>query len=196
LHHAPTATLSSGAYALAFFFLYSGNNAGFLAAIVTSFPLFMVGLATLGRDESVRMYGLVICVVGLLVVAAILVSPQFFQIDLLAGPSIQGWMPVLGLTFMTSAMVFGSDWKKIASIRFASNRAGKIMERWINSPWLAGLTFLGAVVCVLVTPQILYRLTNSLVAAFALVGVQLLVTGFCYVRYRKALAANPAQVPS
>jgi hypothetical protein len=93
-------------------------------------------------------------------------------------------------------MVFGSDWKKIASIRFASNRAGKIMERWINSPWLAGLTFLGALMFVLVTPQILYRLTDSLAAAFALVGVQLLATGFCYVRYRKALAANPAQVPS
>ena len=43
-----------------------------------------------------------------------------------------------------------------------------------------------------VTPQILYRLTHSLAAAFALVGVQLLVTGFCYALYRKTLAANPA----
>ena len=183
-------------YALLFFFIYSGNNAGLLAAVVTAFPFFMVGLVTLQRDESVRMYGLVICVGGLLAVAAILASPQFFQIDVLTDPSIQGWIPILGLFFMIFAMNFGVDWKKIASIRFASNRAGKIMERWINSPWLAVLTFLGAVMSVLVTPQILYRLTDSLAAAFALVGVQLLVTGFCYVRYRKALAANPAQVPS
>jgi hypothetical protein len=40
----------------------------------------------------------------------------------------------------------------------------------------AGLTFLGAWMFVLVTPQILYRLTDSLAAAFALVGIQLLVT--------------------
>jgi hypothetical protein len=189
--------VSAFLYALAFFFIYSGNNAGLLAAFVTAFPFFMVGLVTLQRDESVRVYGLVICVGGLLAVAAILASPQFFQIDVLTDPSIQGGIPILGLFFMIFAMNFGVDWKKIASIRFASNTGrAKIMERWISSPWLAGLTFLGAVVCVLVTPQILYRLTNSLVAAFALVGVQLLVTGFCYVRYRKALAANPAQVPS
>ena len=186
-------------FALSFFFLYSGNNAGWLAAAVTAVPLFMVGLATLGRDETVRMYGLVICVVGLLVVAAILVSLQFFQIDLLASPSIQSWIPLSGFNFMLSAMIFGADWKKMASIRFASNRGGKIMEKWINSPWLAGLAFLGGVIFVLVTPQVLYRLTDSLAAAFALVGVQLLVTGVCYVQYRKVLAAaartnSPSQI--
>ena len=178
--------------ALGVFFSLNGNNAGWLATAVAGLPLFLVGLVTLGRDESVRMFGLVICVAGLLAVAAILVSPQFFRTDLLASPSIQGWIPLLGFNFMLSALIFGSDWKKFASFRFASNKAGKIMKRWVNSPWLAGLTFLSTMIFVLVTPQILYRLTDSLAAAFALVGVQLLVTGFCYVRYRKVLAANPA----
>ena len=84
------------------------------------------------------------------------------------------------------------DWKKFASFRFASNMAGKIGKSFVNSPWLTGLNFLGAWMFVSVTPQILYRLTHSLAAAFALVGVQLLVTGFCYALYRKTLAANPA----
>jgi hypothetical protein len=39
-------------------------------------------------------------------------------------------------------------------------------------------------------------LTDSETAALALMGAQLLAVGWCYVQYRKALAANPAQVPS
>ena len=116
-------------------------------------PFLLVGLGTLVRDESVRMF--VICVGGLLAVAAIVVFPQFFRINLLESPSIQGWIPQLGFNFMLSAMVFGVDWKKFASIRFASNMAGKIMKSFVNSPWFAGLTFLGAWMFVLVTPQIL-----------------------------------------
>jgi hypothetical protein len=43
------------------------------------------------------------------------VFPQFFRIDLLESPGIQGWIPQLGFNFMLSAMVFGVDWKKFAS---------------------------------------------------------------------------------
>jgi hypothetical protein len=46
------------------------------------------------------------------------------------------------------------------------------------------------------TWQILYWFTDSMAAVLALVGVQLLVVGYCYIRYRKALAASPAPVPS
>jgi hypothetical protein len=47
------------------------------------------------------------------------------------------------------------------------------------------------------TWEILYRLTDSVAAALALVGVQLLVVGYCYVRFRQALAAaNPEPAPS
>ena len=101
--------------ALALFFGLSGNNAGWLAAAVGAMPFLLVGLVTLVRDESVRMFGLVICVGGLLAVAAIVVFPQFFRIDLLESPGIQGWIPQLGFNFMLSAMVFGVDWKKFAS---------------------------------------------------------------------------------
>jgi hypothetical protein len=38
--------------------------------------------------------------------------------------------------------------------------------------------------------MILYRLTDSMAATLALVGMQVLVVGSCYVRYLKALAAN------
>jgi hypothetical protein len=37
---------------------------------------------------------------------------------------------------------------------------------------------------------------SSVAAALALAGVQLLVVGYCYIQYRKAVAAKPAQVPS
>jgi len=36
------------------------------------------------------------------------------------------------------------------------------------------------------------RLTDSVAAVFALVGVQLLVVSFCYFQYRKILAAVPS----
>ena len=93
---------------------------------MAALPFLFVGIGSLARDESVRMFGLVICVGGLLAVAAFIVSPQFLRIDLLESPSIQGSIPLIGFNFMLSAMVFGADWKKFASFRFASNMAGKI----------------------------------------------------------------------
>jgi hypothetical protein len=55
-----------------------------------------------------------------------------------------------------------------------------------------GYAFLSSMLFVQATWVILYRLTDSVAAALALVGVQLLVVGYCYAQYRKALAANPA----
>jgi hypothetical protein len=42
---------------------------------------------------------------------------------------------------------------------------------------------------------ILYRVTDSTAAVVALMGAQLLLAGFCFVRFRKALAANSWSVP-
>ena len=68
--------------------------------------------------------------------------------------------------------------------------------RVANSPWLAGLIFLSSMLFVAVTWEIFYRFTDSVAAALALAGVQLLVVGYCYVQYRKAVAAKSTQVPS
>src|SRR5262245_55039084 len=184
--------------ALGLFYSLSDNYAAALAATVAGFPFIMVSGRTLARDESVRRFGLAITVGGFLAVAAVLVSSQFFRLGLLESRTIQSYGSVMGLYFMISALFFGSDWKKITSPSLPATfpKGMEIMMRFANSPWLSGFTFLGNMMPVAATWEILYRLTDSMAAALALVGVQLLVVGFCYVQYRKALAANPATAPS
>jgi drug/metabolite transporter (DMT)-like permease len=180
--------------ALSMFFSLSQNSAGALAAIVAATPLFFVGLRDLARDKSVRWLGLVISIVGLLAVAAIIVSGQFFGVGLF-DRIVQGWSVLTGVNFLVSAMVFGSDqYRKTGSLW--PGKMNKISMIMVNSPWLAGLIFLCSPISVPTTWVIFYRLTDSVAAALALVGVQLLAVGYCYVRYHKVLAANPAPAPS
>ncbi|HEY7666199.1 MAG TPA: toll/interleukin-1 receptor domain-containing protein [Xanthobacteraceae bacterium] len=177
--------------ALGFFFSLSGNNAGALAAMVAAAPISLVGWRTLARDESVRMFGFVIAVGGLLAVAAILVSPRFFRVGLFESPTIQSGSLAMGAYFMMSAQVFGL-WKKIVAYSWMPS-LNKMTMKMANSAWLTGFTFLSPMLGVVATWEILYRLTDSVAAAFALVGVQLLVVSYCYVGFRKALGApNPA----
>jgi hypothetical protein len=181
--------------AVGFFFILSDNYAGALAAVVASALISLVGGRTLARDESVRMFGFVIAVGGLLAVAAILVSPQFFQVGLFESPTIQSGSLLMGIYFMASAQVFGL-WKKMVTDN-RMPKATEIMMKMANSPWLARFTFLSIMLMVSATWEILYRLTDSVAAALALVGVQLLVVGYCYVQFRQALAAaNPKPAPS
>jgi len=65
-------TVSAFLFALMVFFLLSDNYAGALAAMVATLAFSWVGGLTLAREESVRMFGLVISVVGLLAMAATL----------------------------------------------------------------------------------------------------------------------------
>jgi hypothetical protein len=182
--------------AVGLFFILSGNYAGALAAVVVAMLTSLVGGRTLARDESVRMFGFVIAIGGLLAVAAILVSPQFFQVDLFESPTIQSGSLLMGIYFMASAQVFGL-WKKMGVTNTGMPKATEMMMKMANSPWLAGFTFLSTMLMVWATWEFLYRLTDSVAAALALVGVQLLVVGYCYVRFRQALvAANPKPAPS
>jgi hypothetical protein len=175
--------------ALAMFFQLSGNFAGALAAMVAAMPISTVGGRLLARDESVRKFGIVIAVGGLLAVAAILVSPQFFHVTLFESRTIQSGSLMMGFYFWVAAQFFIS-WKKMATATWIP-KATAIMMKLANSPWLSGFTFLSSMMMVSATWEILYRLTHSVVAALTLVGVQLLVVGWCYAQYRKTLAANP-----
>jgi hypothetical protein len=177
--------------ALGLFFNLSGNYAGALAAIVTALPISLVGGQILARNESVRMFGFVIAVGGLLAVAAILVSPQFFRVGVFESPTIQSGSLLMGIYFAISAQVFGL-WKKTVTYSWMP-KATEMTMKVANSSWLAGFIFLSTMLMVSATWEILYRLTDSVAAALALVGVQLLLVGYCYVRFRKVLAvANPA----
>jgi hypothetical protein len=149
----------------------------------------MVGGRLLARDESVRKFGIVIAVGGLLAVAAILVSPQFFHVTLFESRTIQSGILLMGIYFLAAAQVF-ILWKKMATVTWMP-KATAISMKLANSPWLSGFTFLSSMLMVSATCEILYRLTHSVVAALTLVGVQLLVVGWCYAQYRKTLAANP-----
>jgi hypothetical protein len=178
--------------ALAMFFMLSENFAGALAAFVVATPIGFVGSQTLARNESVRRFGLVICVGGLLAVAVLIVSQQFFRVVLFESDTLQRESLLMGMYFMISAMFFGSDqyWK--TPVFWPSSTAKNILMKFANSPWLAGLLFLSSMVVVPATWEIFYWLTDSVAAVLTLVGVQLLVVGYCYALYRKTLAANPA----
>jgi hypothetical protein len=183
--------------ALAMFFIRSENYAGVLAAFVVAMPISFVGSQTLARNESVRRFGLVICVGGLLAVAVLIVSLQFFRVVLFESGTLQSESILIGIYFMISAMFFGSDqyWKTPVTWG-PSSKAKDILMRIANSPWLAGLLFLSSMLFVAATWEIFYRLTDSVAAVLTLVGVQLLVVGYCYALYRKTLAANPAPATS
>ena len=177
--------------ALGIFFSLSANQLGALAAMVTGVPISLVGVRTLARDESVRWFGFVIAVGGVLVVAAIIVSGQFFQVSLFESPTMQNLIALMGIYFILSAQVFGL-WKKMVTYSLMP-KATEMTMKVANSRWLTGFTFLSSMIFVSATWAILYRLTDSVFAALALLGVQLLVVVFCYVRFRNALAAaNPA----
>lgn len=189
-------------FALIWFFFQSNNNAGSLASFVAALPVISVGTATLVGDQRVRMFGLVTTIAGLLAVAAVIVSGQFFQVGLFADSSIQSAITTTGIYFVISVMFFASgqqdqQWKTTdTETPTKATKIDKILERIGNSRWWPGLCFLGVLVMVNSNWMILYRLTDSTVATLALVGVQVLVVGSCYVRYLKALAANPAPAPS
>jgi hypothetical protein len=174
------------------------NFAAALAATVPAFAIMFVAGRIINRDdERVRVFGVVIAVGGLLAVVAILVSPQFFRVGLLEGSAVQGGSMMMGIYFLILAMFFGSDWKKITNVAATSDddwtRITMRLTNWMARPPWAILAFLGSgMVPLYATWVILYRLTDSVAAALALVGVQLLVVGYCYAQYRKALAANPA----
>jgi len=193
-HLVATFLLNIGVFltALAIFFIRSENFAGVLAAFVVAFPFSFVGGQTLARNESVRRFGLVICVGGLLAVAALIVSQQFFHVALFVSDTLQNTILLIGMNFMMSAIFFGSGqyWK--TPVTWPSTIAKKILMKTANSPWLAGLLFLSSMLFVAATWEIFYWLTDSVAAVLTLVGVQLLVVGWCYVHYRKALPANLA----
>jgi hypothetical protein len=198
-HLAASFLLSIGVFLFAlmmFFTLMSNNYVGALAAIVAAFPILFVGMGTIYRDERVRKFGLVIAVGGLLTMAAINVSPQFFHVDLLEKPPVPSGSLVMGIQFLLSALFFGSEWKKYATWTPTPSKGLEIFMRIFHSPWLTGPLFLSTMLFVSTTWVILYRLAHSVAAVLALVGAQLLVVGLCYVLYRKSLDANPAPARS
>jgi hypothetical protein len=176
------------------FLMKSNNFAGALAAFVAAALISVVGWRTLARDQSVRMFGLIISVGGLLALAAIIGSGQFLGVSFFADPTVQNSSLMTAVYFVISAMFFGSD--QYAKGNWGPEWAKKILVRQLNSPWMSALNFLLSMIFVSGTWIILYRLTDSIAAALALAGVQLLVVGYCFVRYRKWLAANRPQVPS
>ena len=171
--------------AVGIFFILSGNNAGVSEAWAAAVPFSWVARRTLDRDESVRMFGLVVSVLGLLAVAALIVSGQFFGVGLF-DQAVQSWSAMIGIMFIVSALFFGQDrqWK--------TDTEEMLKPTW----WYMGLGLFGFMMMMMPTWMILNRLTGRQDAALALACVQLLVLGVCYLQYRKALAANHAPSPS
>jgi TIR domain len=207
-HLVATFLLNIGVFlvALTIFFFAQRNYAGFLAAFLAGVPFFPLGKLLLTRDQSVRFglvdqsvrrFGLLISVGGLLAVTAILVSGQFLGVGLFEGPDLQAASAMIFLQFIFTATFFGFGAGQYAKGVASDERMQKVIARAAYSLWFMGLAFLGTMMFVSAgTSTLLYRLTDSTAAVLALVGAQLLVVGVCFVRYRKALAANPAPAQS
>jgi hypothetical protein len=191
---------------LGFFLLLPGlysrigyNFTGGVAALTMFLVMWYVGLFTLSLDKRVRKFGLAIAVAGFLTMVAVIVYASFFLVSPLVGSFLQvGCLPT-AIGFGLCAWFFGITWKKLTGAfnkreeaRWMQHepRALRLANSW--SYWLVTsslhMSFLMA------TWAILLDLTDSPAAVFALVGLQLLLTGYCYYRYtqiRKMLTANP-----
>jgi hypothetical protein len=170
-----------------FFFSDSNNAAGKLAAWVAALPIIGLGCAELfvrSGDQSARILGLVTTIGGLLAVAAVIVSGQFFQVGLFEGSEFQSAIYGTGTFFVFFV------------IHFAFRPRDQLIERIGRSWWGQGLFFVIFLGFGLMysTWIILYRLTDSMATVLAVVGAQLLVAGFCFIRFRygKTLAAKRA----
>jgi hypothetical protein len=186
-----------GIFLLALTPYFSDNNAaGALAAFVVTLAIIMAGVVALFGlfSRGARIFGLVTTIGGLLAIAAVLVSGQFFKVGLFEDSEFQNEINKTGFFFLTSVMyfAFGQYLPDITETPTKATKINKIIRRICNSWWAQGLFFLvmfGGLANS--TWTILYRLTDSRATVLAVVGAQLLVAGFCFVRYRKALAAKP-----
>jgi hypothetical protein len=183
VHQVAAFLLNIGAFiaVVSSFLVLRNNFVGGLTAGVAAQPFFYVGALTLKQDESVRRFGLVTSVGGMLAVVALIVSGQFFEVALF-DTTVQSGSLVMGVMFIQSAQFFFSDkwWKPTYTQTFTLKLLGRLIFPFASMLY------------VMVTPLIFYRLTDRWEAAVGLVGFQLLVVGFCYARFWKALAANPA----
>src|SRR5262249_54146513 len=152
-------------FALMMVLMVSNNFVGALAAMVAFLLISIVSRRTLARDESVRMFGVVVSVGGLLAVAAVNVSAQFFRGGLFGDDVLQKASLSLGVYFMVSAMFFGWEWKKFTALTETPNNT---WMRLINARSFAPFIFLSTMVFMPTTWMILYRLTNSQTVALAL----------------------------
>jgi hypothetical protein len=165
--------------AVGIYFGLTGNHAGATEAMLAAVPFAWVARRTLECDESVRRFGLAVSVVGLLAVVAIIVSGQFFGVGLFDS-TVQNNSFFIGALFTVSTLFFYQDkqWNYTEPVKLT----------W----WYMGWCLFGFMMMMMPTWMILNRLTGRQDAVLALVGVQLLVVVFCFVRYRKALTAKPA----
>jgi TIR domain len=176
--------------ALTLVFLNEDNFAGAFAGLVCTIPIAVVGQRTLDKDASVRMFGLAIGIMGLLAVGAINIAPQFFHIGLLEDRSIQNGSLMMAILFLSSALFYGSEWKKLTGPSWSANKATKVIVKLLTYPWASGLMFVSLLLFVSATWKALYLLTGSVAALLGLIGAHLAIVVYCFFRYRKECAAN------
>ena len=179
-------------------FTFKNNNVGGLVAVPASVLFYIVALGALLGDQRVRILGVVVCLGGLLAAVAIMVSGQYFGV----GVFDQNESYMLAFWLMNSAVFFAfgqQDQQRQtpdSETLIKAPKIKKILERIGKSQWWAGPVFLVGLFMMSASWTIILRFTDSATALLALVGSQVLVVGFCYVRYRKSVAAKPAPAPS
>jgi hypothetical protein len=173
-------------------FVERNNFAGAFAASVASLAIGMVGQRTLDKDDTVRLFGVAIGVAGLIAVGAINIAPQFFRIGLLESSSIQNGLLLMAILFFSAIQFFGVEWTRLKNPSWKQSPMQAKIMNLLTSRWGARLVFVSIPLFVSATWEILYRLTGSIAILVALIGCHLAILVYCYLRYRKDIAANAA----
>jgi hypothetical protein len=176
-------------------FMQRDNFAGAFAAVVGALAIGFVGQRTLDKDESVRMAGLAIGVVGVIAVGAINLSPQFFRVGLLESRSIQNGSLMMAILFVCAVQFYGVEWKKLKNGTWVANKLTEKFMRFLTSRLGAGVVFASTLLFVSATWELMYGLAgNSIAAVLVLIGVHIALAVFCYVRFRSDIAAQAAEI--
>jgi hypothetical protein len=181
-------------------FVLSDNFAGAFVATVLALPIGVVIRGLIDKDQGVRVFGVVVAVVGLIAVGAVSASPYILRVDVLDDQVVQKGSLLAGIYFLAAALFFGAEWKKLANPSRAPDKATDRFMKVISTRWGSRLLFASSLMFVSATWAVIYKLTDSVPALVALIACHGAAVVYCYRRFRKditpAVPAAGSAVPA
>jgi hypothetical protein len=176
------------ALALMMVFMQKNNFAGAFVAILIALPIGVVIRGLLDKDQNVRVFGLIVGIVGLIAVGAVNGLPYLMHVELLEDESIQRGSLLPAIYFLAATMFFGSEWKKLTNSTRATDRFTAGFMQFMTSPWGSWFVFISSLLFVSVTWSVIYTLTGSITLVLALLACQVAAVAYCCIRFRKDVA--------
>jgi hypothetical protein len=176
------------ALALMMVFMQKNNFAGAFVAILIALPIGVVIRGLLDKDQNVRVFGLIVGIVGLIAVGVVNGLPYLMHVELLEDESIQRGSLLPAIYFLAATMFFGSEWKKLTNSTRATDRFTAGFMQFMTSPWGSWFVFISSLLFVSVTWSVIYTLTGSITLVLALLACQVAAVAYCCIRFRKDIA--------